>query len=477
MLVKRSNLPACLLLITVLFGATRPILAQTGGPEASSDQTPLTLSMVLQRAVAQHPLVEAARARVAGARGARLTARTFGNPILTYQVENAAFPGRAAPLGVDREVSTFATFPLEAFFQRWPRVRRSDEDVRAAEAELDLARRTVVLNAAQAFYRVALAQAATEGAADVRARLEELAAYTEPRVKEGATSEGDLIRVQVELDRAEAGLALERVELARARGALSPYLGPDAASRGELASLHVALDTSTTRAAPFASTSPLASGDAARNGALAPLAYYVDRAREARPDLLAARARAAAARAETGYQRTLAVRQLGATFGTKSIGGASTMIVGLSVPLPFFDQNRGEVQRASAERFAAEQELAWRERQVASQVAGSYEAVRLLAEQRGRLAGSAIARAEQARGIALAAYREGAATLLQVIDASRTLADVRLAYYRVLFAERESLLELNVVSGNELLGAPSVPSSSSLDTPADAPSARTGARP
>ena len=124
MLVKRSNLPACLLLITVFFGATWPILAQTGRPEASSDQTPLTLSTVLQRAVAQHPLVEAARARVAGARGARLTARTFGNPILTYQVENAAFPGRAAPLGVDREVSTFATFPLEPFFQRRPRVRR-----------------------------------------------------------------------------------------------------------------------------------------------------------------------------------------------------------------------------------------------------------------------------------------------------------------------------------------------------------------
>ena len=85
-------------------------------------------------------------------------------------------------------------------------------------------------------------------------------------------------------------------------------------------------------------------------------------------------------------------------------------------------------------------------------------------------------RAEEARRIALTAYREGAGTLLQVIDASRTLAEIRLAYYRTMFAERESLLELNVVSGTELLGIPSVLSSTSLDT-SDMRFHRSGTRP
>jgi len=402
----------------------------------------LTLADVLDHAVAQHPLVDAARARVRSAEGSRLTARSLANPVLTWQVENAPFPGRDAPAGIDREISTFATIPLEPLFQRGPRLRRASEDVRAAEAELDLARRAVSLDASRAFYRVALAQSAVEGATDVRDRLSELAGYSGARVKEGATSEGDLIRVQVELDRSDAALAMERVELARARGALSPFLG-SAGPASALDAIHVVLDTS---AAPV--TAP-ASGGAL---VLGPLASYLTRAGLSRPDLVAARARVAAAHAETDYQRTLTVRQLGATFGSKRIAGVNTMIAGISIPVPLFDQNRGEVQRASGERTALEQELVWRERQVAAEVAAAYEAARLLGQQRTRLSSSFVARAELSRRIALVAYREGAVSLLQVIDASRTLADARLTWYRTLFGERESLLELNVVSGSELPG-------------------------
>lgn len=450
-------------LTLALLSASRAVAQGDGRP---TQPPPLRLSDVLARAVAQHPLVEAARARVAGARGARLTARSLSNPILTYQVENAGFPGRTAPPGIDREVSTLVSLPLEPLFQRWARVRRAQEDVRAAEAELELARRTVALDAAQAFYRVALAQAAVEGGVDVRDRLAELAGYTRARVKEGITSEGDLIRVEVELDRAEASLALERVELARARGELLPYLG-DVAAGARLDSVLVVVDTTAGVTAPSAGGAVVA---------LAPLDAYLARARASRPDLVATRARVAAASAEAGYQRTLAVRQVAAAFGSKRIGSVNTMTAGLSVPLPLFDQNRGEVQRATAERSAVEQELTWRERQVASQVAAAHQAVRLLAEQHGRLSGAAMDRAEEARRIALAAYREGAATLLQVIDASRTLADVRLAYYRTLFAERASLLELNVVSGSELLAASSAPTSSPDNATGQVP-APNGARP
>ena len=466
-LVKPFLFLPALIVVVSPSGAAARLCAQTAATASGATRAPLSLTTVLDLAVRQHPLVEAARARGAAARGSLLTARSLGNPILTYQVENAAFPGRTAPIGIDREVSTFATMPLEPLFQRGPRARRAEEDVRAAAAELDLARRSVTLDAARAFYRVAVAQAATAGTDDVRVRLAELAAYTSARVKEGATSEGDLIRVQVELDRGEAASTMERVELARARGELLPYLAADAAA---LASVSVLADTAgSTGSGPTTDVHAVL-------GTLAPLADYLARARNARPDLIAARARVAAAREETGYQRALAVRQLGATFGTKRIGNVNTMIAGLSVPLPLFDQNRGEMQRASAERNALEQELAWRERQVAAQVAAAHEAARLLGDQHVRLSATAMGRAEEARRIALTAYREGAGTLLQVIDASRTLAEIRLAYYRTMFAERESLLELNVVSGTELLGIPSVLSSTSLDT-SDMRFHRSGTRP
>ena len=52
-----------------------------------------------------------------------------------------------------------------------------------------------------------------------------------------------------------------------------------------------------------------------------------------------------------------------------------------------------------------------------------------------------------AGGVALAAYREGAVPLLQVLDATRTLADARLAFYRARYAQQDAVLALHVAAG------------------------------
>lgn len=404
----------------------------------------LTFAAVLRRALDQHPLIEAARARASGARGGRRTARTLPNPVLTVWAEDVRAVGGGSPATLDRETQTYATLPLEPLFQRWPNIRRSEAGVRAADADLARARQTVALDAARAFYRVAAAQVAVGAADDIGARLVELVAFNRARVGEGVAAEADLIRMQLELDRVAANATLDRVELARARAELAPYLGRGAGTSATLAagpggygtdSLRVVIDDDV--------------GGSAR--ALPSLAETVTRARTVRPDLIASRARAAAARAEVTAQRALAVRQVGATLGTKRRAGVTSLLAGVSVPLPLFDQNRGEVQRAAGERSAAEQELAWAERQAVAEIGAALESVRLLTEQTGRLRGSFLPRAEESRRIALAAYREGAATLLQVLDASRALADARLAYYRTVFAQRQSLLELDAAVGADPL--------------------------
>lgn len=423
------------LAVTVaLTGAGKLLVAQPA-PEH------VDLRTALQRALAQHPLVEAARARVRAAQGAGLTAQLPLNPVITYEVENARFPGGAPVPGLDRETSLYATLPLEPLFQRWPSARRAGAEVQAAEAELALARRDVALAVARAFYRLATAQATAEGAEEVRDRLADLAAYNHARVAEGVTAEGDLIRIQVELDRAEAGLALERVEQARARAELAAHLGPSPAEGGGpglpmIDSLRITVE-------------PGLMADTV----LPPLEVVLARAREVRPDLVASRERVAAERAGATLQRTAIIRQVGATFGVKRVGGTNTMIAGLSLPIPLFDQNVGEIRRAGGQRAAAEQELAWTERQVLAQVSGAYAAAQLLTEQVRRLDRTFLSRAEESRAIALAAYQEGAASLLQVLDASRALAEARVTYYRVLFAQRESLLELRIMAGTELLEA------------------------
>jgi outer membrane protein TolC len=61
--------------------------------------------------------------------------------------------------------------------------------------------------------------------------------------------------------------------------------------------------------------------------------------------------------------------------------------------------------------------------------------------------GGLLRRAEEARRIAEAAYREGAAPLTQVIEASRALADARQVYFRALFTRAQALIELDPTIG------------------------------
>ena len=93
---------------------TLAIAARNTGAQATSTAQTVTLRDVIRAVADRHPLVDAARARVQAARGARHTAGAIPNPVLSYQVENAGFPGRSAPVGLSREVSSFTTLPLEA---------------------------------------------------------------------------------------------------------------------------------------------------------------------------------------------------------------------------------------------------------------------------------------------------------------------------------------------------------------------------
>jgi outer membrane protein TolC len=98
---------------------------------------------------------------------------------------------------------------------------------------------------------------------------------------------------------------------------------------------------------------------------------------------------------------------------------------------------------------AAEQELAWVERTVSAQVQAAYDAANKLSAQATRLQESFLSRAEEARRITLTAYAEGAASLLQVLDATRALGDARVTYYRILFEQRQSLLDLAAAIGED----------------------------
>ena len=432
---RRSRASAHALSTTARLVVALLALSHTAAGQAAAANRSITLNEVIRTALERNPLIDAARARVKASRGARLTAGTLPNPMLTYEVENGGFPGHSTPVGLTREISSFSTLPLEFVWQRSPRERKADEDVRVADAEVSLARRQVAGDAARAFFRVALAQVGANAAADVQEGLDSLVRYSQARVAEGAAAEGELIRLQVERDRAATERVLQQVELVRARGALAPFVDDSTPSVGLPGFHDVVYDSLFISAV-----------------ALAPARAFMARM-SLRADVLAARARVAAAGAESALQRSLVVRQLGATFGTRNTAGAYSMIAGLTVPLPLFDRNRGELQRATSERVAAEHERVWVERRSSAEIAAAYESAQLLTTALATLDLRFLERAAESRRIAVAAYQEGAVPLIQVLDATRTLSEARLTYYRALFARQGSVLDLYSAAELDPLGA------------------------
>jgi cobalt-zinc-cadmium efflux system outer membrane protein len=169
-----------------------------------------------------------------------------------------------------------------------------------------------------------------------------------------------------------------------------------------------------------------------------------------RPDLQAARAQIRLAGARLSLEQARKMPNLAPFAGYKRIGADNTVLAGVSIALPFRDQNQGGIARAVADegiaragtevaenRIRVEVELAFR----------SYEAAR---DQVRLFRDQLLAQADQSQSITMAAYSEGAIELLSVLEAQRARSEVRQHYYRALFNYQSGLLELESATGGPI---------------------------
>jgi cobalt-zinc-cadmium efflux system outer membrane protein len=433
-------------LVTLLAGAD-VVTAQTSVPASTS--APLTLAGLLGQVSREHPLMAAARAQIQSAEGNRRTASVLPNPILSYQLENVRLPG-GDPVPMDREAMATATIPLEFIYQRGSRIGQANSRVRAAEADTRAVRQRLALDATRSYYETALAQVELTTALDLAGWLDSLVEYNRTRTREGVSAEVDLLRAQLERDRAWAEVTMQEVKLAHARAELAGFVGD---SLGAISPGPGPTVTIPDEPLPLPQS---ASWSAQPGSGMAPISSLLDK----RPEVQAARERLSAASSGVGVARSLLVRELGAMVGLKRTEGTSSLMAGLSLPVPIFDQNRGDIARAHAERDLAAAELANTERTLGAEIRGALEGARLLSQRAQLLAGSRdgqpvrfLARATEARRISVGAYQEGAVPLLQVLDAARAWGEARVTFYRTLFAQHESVIAVLAAEGTDLFNA------------------------
>lgn len=395
--------------------------AQTQFPRAVEG---VTLREVLDSIRANSPLLGAAKARARAAQGGLSSARTWSNPVVSFQSEKMSEPGNGTSASA-RETMGTAMLPLEPIYQRGARIDRAKALMRASHADILAQRQRVAFGAADAFYRVGLAQVNVTATRSLAQWFDTVVAYNSVRVREGVAAEADLIRSELERDHVLNELAMGESDLARAQADLQILVGG-----ADSLVLRVKVDS-----LPL----PIGAGLVA-----------------SRPEVEASRERLVAAEATAASERRMLLRELGAMVGTKNAAGSSSLVAGFTLPFPLFDQNRGSIAAARAERDAAQFELEQERRNANAELFGAQKAARILS-QRVSAFGSGrvgyLARADEARRIALGAYREGGTSLLQVIDAARAWREARTSFFETLFAQHRAVILLLVAEGIDVIDA------------------------
>lgn len=422
---NRTRASRILVLSIALTMLARPSNAQTM-PSLRAEG--MTLREVFDSARSNSPVLGAAKARVRAARGGLSSARTWSNPIVSFESQQMSeqAPGMTTS---QRETMTTAMLPLEPLYQRGPRIKRAQALIRAGEADVLTQRQQLAVDAAGVFYQMALAQVNVAATRSLAQWFDTVVTYNRVRVREGVAAEADLIRSELERDHVLNDLAMAESELARARADLQTFVG----SSSQSGVVQVDVDSLPLNVA---------------------IAAHPDRV--SRPEVEAARERLVASEAATAAARRMLLRELGAMIGTKNAAGSSSLVAGFTLPFPLLDQNRGTITTVRAERDVARLELEQEKRNADADLLGAERAARILS-QRVATFGSGkvgyLARAEDARRIALGAYREGGTSLLQVIDAARAWKEARSSYFETLFAQHAAVIRLLVAEGIDVIDA------------------------
>jgi cobalt-zinc-cadmium efflux system outer membrane protein len=207
----------------------------------------------------------------------------------------------------------------------------------------------------------------------------------------------------------------------------------------------------------FPGWSPRAAGALAVGPVSTDVPMLWQTAQQRRPSLVALREQQSAAR--TGLlvatRERLPVPAIsGGAQVTNEVSGTSG-IVGLSLPLAFFDRNQGAIAKARAQIDAADLAL---EASLQSARAEIERAAAVLTRRREALQSMESGVMQQIptlRRMAEDAYQEGTADILELLDANRSLKDFQLA--RVQQLEAVKLAEEDVIAAAGLDAATSHP--------------------
>jgi len=395
------------------------LLTPQGTVSLRAQQPPrLTLHAALELAARQNLDLAAARRRRAVALAGVRIARQRPNPSLSFTA-----------LRDEPHEGVFVGQPLEIGGKRRRRIDVARAQGGVTEVEIATLERQVRRSTREAFYRAALAHAETARLAEVLKLAQRLQQIAQQRFEAGDVAQLEATQAGLEAARAEADL-----EVARQREKVS------------LSQFNALLNEPATTAWELRST---------LEDPLPPLTLsdLLQRADQLNPDLQHLAQEQKVEQSNRELLKAERIPNLDLELGTDfnaprdfQVGPRSQM----TVMLPLFTRNQGEIAQSLANQLVLESEATAARRAVAGRVESSYFDFAAQQTQVQLYRDKLVPVARQVENLAEESYRAGKANILSVIDAQRSVQDTERNYLESLFTLQSLFAELEETVGGPL---------------------------
>ena len=172
---------------------------------------------------------------------------------------------------------------------------------------------------------------------------------------------------------------------------------------------------------------------------------------QTRPDLRAAQQGITSATSQYGLAKANGKQDVTVSGNYTHVNGISGYSVLVSVPLPIFDRNQGEIARTHYAISQAQEQVKGISGQVMTDVNDAYETVQTNNRVVQIYRSGSLDTSQRNRDISEYAYRRGAASLLDFLDAERSYRATQLAYRQALAAYLLGLEQLRQAVGTRSL--------------------------
>ncbi|HEX7765956.1 MAG TPA: TolC family protein [Nitrospira sp.] len=401
-------------------------LSRTAGTAWAAD--PLTgtysLDSIVALAIERSPTLAGAEGFVRQSHGQQVAAGAYPNPSLSGTAGRGAIRDPSTGARITEHTVTLEQ-PLEWTGKRQARQEAANAGVAGASAALDETRLTLIADVKVAFYHLLFTQRDAEMTAQNVTTVEEVLRTVKARVAAGEATSFDTMKASVEVQKAQK-------EVARAQNALV-----------------VAKTRLNTLTAGGLGTQFSIQGDFRSGKHTFDLDQLTANALEQHPTMQRLGKLAEQAGHTVQYERASRVPNLSVQGSYHREAGDESLTAGLSVPIPLWYRRQGEIETALGTQYRADADRRRARSELEQAITQHAQEVRTAQDQLQVFETGLLKQAEQTLIVARTSFRQGAASLLDVLDAQRVYRQTVLEYAQV-----RADLSIALVRLERAVGAP-----------------------